>query len=1132
MIMIRLHRNSWARCSDVTRRLLAALLLVAIISAAARVGEAGLNTWTSNGPEGGRVLALAVDPITPSIIYASTYTRGVFRSTDGGASWNRSNAGLFTRAVAAFAIDPKTPSTLYALTDGVAKSTDGGASWNPLSTTGLPIGGVPTPRVVAFAIDPKIPSTLYVGTVGRGIFKSTDGGATWGDVNTQLTLVSTINAILIDPTTSSTLYAAVESQDVNMFKSTDGGTSWSEVLVYPGFGFVRTLAIDPVNPSTLYAGEMWGTGGAYKSTDGGTTWAAINAGLTATNVPALAIDPTTSTTLYAGTADGVFKSVDGGATWNTVNAGLTSTYVNALAIDPTTPSTLYTGTDGDGVFKSTNSATSWSAANTRFIATAILALAIDPATPSTLYAGSTNFETDFRVGGVFKSTDGGTSWGRTSTELTATEIHALAIDPAMPNILYAGTYGGGVFKTLDGGDSWNTVNTGLTEPMVSALAIDAANPSSLYAGTDSSGVFKSTNGGASWSIANSGLPTSQIHIVQALVIDPAVSSTLYAGMNSGGVFKSTDDGANWNAVNTGLPPDFYSGTPRVTALVIDPASSSTLYAGTDSRGVFKSSDGGATWNEINVGLAGWGIWDLAIDPTTPSTLYAGGQGLGVFRTTDSGTSWSPVATGLTNGFVNTLAVDPVAPRTVYAGTFGGVFRIDQTSGETVGPNPVLAGGSCSTDIESDGATTADPVETTVYTPNAGLCGINEQPATGTALTGYSLFGYAVTITAPPASATVRLTFVFEIDGSIIPPGQTYNTIQLLKNGVRVATCVGGNDPCMKRHDPLPNGGARLTVQTSSASVWSPVVATLDSYLCYTSAATKGTAPGGPSSGHLLTDALASTRFDFTKSGALCLAAARDGAAITDGATALQSAALKAGKVCSDTKLACRNKKECTAPATCDAQAKFVARKNVTVLNALGAIVVDATKPTTVLLPSGTSASTPPSTPNPGLDTFTCYATKPHPNVCTGDPTRACESDAACGDAGPCFAAFPKDLTVRLDEPVATPNGKTFVVKKPTALCLPAELDETPRKVPSVALQCYAIAPAKKQCTNASSINAGESCKEEEDCGGQKKVTSFCAAQAKHAPSIGIPISSDALGTLERDTKKEAEVCVPSEAVVR
>src|SRR3989442_1318092 len=230
--------------------------------------------------------ALAIDPLTPTTLYAGT-SGGVFKSTDGGASWSAS--GLIN--VSALAIDPLTPTTLYAGTSnvgvfgGVFTSTDGVVSWN--TTGGL------TGIVSSLAIDPLTPTTLYAGTLG---LDSLPGS--WGGV----------------------------------YKSTNGGVSWSRAeLVGSGViycwpcGGVLALAIDHLIPTTLFAVTAADT--AYyedgsvnysapsqvlKSTDGGVSWIAggiINVG------SALAIDPLTPTTLYAGTNDAVYKSTDGGASW-------------------------------------------------------------------------------------------------------------------------------------------------------------------------------------------------------------------------------------------------------------------------------------------------------------------------------------------------------------------------------------------------------------------------------------------------------------------------------------------------------------------------------------------------------------------------------------------------------------------------------------------------------------------------------------------------------------------------------------------------------------------------------------------------------------------------------------------------
>ncbi len=302
-----------------------------------RAFNAGL--WNTN------VLALAIDPLTPSTLYAGTGNYGgVFKSTDAGATWGAANTGLTNTSVPALAIDPITPNTLYAGTGGgVFKSTDAGATWRASRLTDIPIG--------ALAIDPITPSTLYAGTFGAGVFKSTDGGGTWRAFNAGLWNTNVL-ALAIDPLTPSTLYAGAGG---GVFKSTDAGATWGSANTgLTGVAYANALAIDPITPSTLYAGggcdeELGACSDLFfKSTDAGATWGAT--GLTNTYVTALAINPHMPSTLYAGTDDGVLKSTDAGATWGAASTGLTNSSVLALAIDPSTPSRLYAGTNGGGVF--------------------------------------------------------------------------------------------------------------------------------------------------------------------------------------------------------------------------------------------------------------------------------------------------------------------------------------------------------------------------------------------------------------------------------------------------------------------------------------------------------------------------------------------------------------------------------------------------------------------------------------------------------------------------------------------------------------------------------------------------------------------------------------------------------------
>jgi photosystem II stability/assembly factor-like uncharacterized protein len=329
------------------------LLLVVLVSLVcpALPASAGVNVWTTNGPidNGVRVpvTALAVDPSAPATLYAGSWAAdfGVFKSTDGGASWTFRSA--YFLQVVALVIDPSASATLYAGTNswdtanGVFKSTDGGVNWTDslLNRT-----------ISVLAVDPSAADTVYAGTLFTGFVKSTDRGAHWTTLDLRLT-DSFVNSLAIDPATSSTIYAGTSDYLANsggVFKSTDGGASWTAINAGLANYAIFAFAIDPANPATLYAGT---SGGVFKTTDGGARWTAASTGLTNLGIRALAMDPAASGTLYAGTAgDGVFTSTDGGASWTAMNAGLTSLFVNALAIDPSTPARIYAGTEG-GVYE-------------------------------------------------------------------------------------------------------------------------------------------------------------------------------------------------------------------------------------------------------------------------------------------------------------------------------------------------------------------------------------------------------------------------------------------------------------------------------------------------------------------------------------------------------------------------------------------------------------------------------------------------------------------------------------------------------------------------------------------------------------------------------------------------------------
>ena len=285
------------------------------ISTSTDVGESWSKTQVS-----GRVGFITVDPRSANTVYAGINRSSLLKSIDGGATWSPTGLSFNTTTVSCLVTDPENSSTLYAGTGensfifnldtgrGIFKSTDGGATWASINA------GLSDLNISALVIDPRTPATLFAAT-DKGLFKSADAGNTW--VSSQIT--SSVVALAIDPQAPDILYAGArpnlqvkEFDDGRgnprrrkvsglggpggLIKSTDGGKSWSEInngldWFYNNY----KISFDPQSPSTLYLGTY---DGVFKSLDGGNNWTAT--GFRESDVKALAI--TKSGALYVGNA--------------------------------------------------------------------------------------------------------------------------------------------------------------------------------------------------------------------------------------------------------------------------------------------------------------------------------------------------------------------------------------------------------------------------------------------------------------------------------------------------------------------------------------------------------------------------------------------------------------------------------------------------------------------------------------------------------------------------------------------------------------------------------------------------------------------------------------------------------------
>jgi photosystem II stability/assembly factor-like uncharacterized protein len=198
-------------------------------------------------------------------------------------------------------------------------------------------------------------------------------------------------------------------------------------------------------------------------------------------------------------------------------------------------------------------------------------------------------------------------------------VKDISFSPASPSMIGAATYGGGIFISTNGGSTWNAMNTGITNLKVNCLAWHPTNANTLYAGTDGGYVLKSTDTGGHWNAVTS---TKTVNIIK---IDPDAPDTIYAGTNGNGIYKSSDGGSHWSLANGGLGVE----NMWIMAIAIVPGNPGTIFAGTDGGGVIKSTDGGASWVSLN--LASTAVRSLAVDNSNTNIIYVGTYGRGVPR---------------------------------------------------------------------------------------------------------------------------------------------------------------------------------------------------------------------------------------------------------------------------------------------------------------------------------------------------------------------------------------------------------------------------------------------------------------------------------------------------------------------
>lgn len=588
----------------------------------------GGRSWQSirSGFHGGYVLRLAVAPSHSDSVLATTYGDSpfyqVWHTEDGGATWAPAarppaDDGESLR-VHDLLFAAETQRTAYAATDrGIFRSLDGGSTWDSWA--------LPEVQTSVIARDPAAPATWFAaGFDSRdfhtSIFRSDDGGSAWTEIpvsdSEELPGRLFFRAGILYAHRSGALY-----------RSTDGALTWSLAARLPTFAAVD-FALAP--SGTIYAATEFGV---YVSDDG-TNWSPPEATSPDQTSPkdgifSLVVVPggplPGGETVIAGGRRGGWRSADRGASWKPSSRGIAVHSVDSLVVIPDPQGTVL-GTFDDGLYRIDRAGKSWQRLATPS-GFEFPALAADPHHPGRVYALGA-------FGAFGMSEDRGNSW-RQLSQLSNSRVGLLKADPVHPDVLYAGiTTGGGSraedfgYRSVDGGAHWTEV---LYDVLLNVI-FDPARPNVGFRLT-SSGIDKTTDGGNRWRRLPNLYEQLQGSGAASILIESR-SRALYVGTDDRGVFRSTDSGRTFRRINAGLPRLPGGHHPAIGSLIEDVAGD--VYAALPFVGVFRLKPGEG-WTAVNSGLPlEKFVRTLVADPEIPGLLYAGSIGSSVHRLEDDG----------------------------------------------------------------------------------------------------------------------------------------------------------------------------------------------------------------------------------------------------------------------------------------------------------------------------------------------------------------------------------------------------------------------------------------------------------------------------------------------------------------
>lgn len=714
-----------------------AAALVAPASAAPTFGDMKYR-WVGPAVMGGRLDVVAGIPGNPKVVYLGHSSGGLWKSTDGGLSFDSIFEAGKSSAVGAIAIDPHNPRRIYIGTgegfprntadygDGLWASSDAGAHWQNLGLSG-------SGSFAKIAIDPGNSNVVLVAAMGtefapggeRGIFRSSDRGRHW----TRVLYVNDTTGgsdIAFDPKHPNVVYAGMfdylrrpwtmrsGGPGSGLYKSTDAGKTWTRLTdprlrngLPPGPINRVGVSVCRSNPDVVYAFVPVKNGQLYRTTDGGKHWLMRNANQDVDFRPfyfsQVRCDPANPNKVYA-IAGGLLVSTDGGRKFKDAGGGGDN---HDLWIDPLDPQRLLNGSDM-GFHYSVNGGKTWTYDDVVPFAQ-VYRVGYDMDTPYHIMGGLQDHEVWWGPSELLSRNDGPSDGSWVNIADWGDGQYAMA-DPRDPSIVYEDTHFGDVARAnlktgerryispqpligFGTGASTYTYRFNWSAP----LLLSHFDPDVLYYGGNV--LFKSTNQGSSWSVVSpdlthcdpsqlgkSGGPISYDNTnaesyctIYTIGEDAKDPQTVWYGTDNGHLEITRNGGTSWNDVIRNI-----GGLPlpaRVSSISPSAVTPGTAYAAFDRHQwndyagyAYVTRDYGASWQPIGGGLDSY-VHVVREDPRSTSVLYAGTE-RGVFVSFDGGLHWNDLRLGLPHVPVYDLQIHP-RDNDLILGTHGrGFFILD------------------------------------------------------------------------------------------------------------------------------------------------------------------------------------------------------------------------------------------------------------------------------------------------------------------------------------------------------------------------------------------------------------------------------------------------------------------------